>query len=151
MTNKKILYIDMDGVIVDFDSAKNKTSTEISSIYNSFVNIPGIFLNMDPIPGAIEAVRKLSQKYDIFIASTTPWGNDSAASDKMRWVKRYFGKQFGSTFYKRVTLTHRKDLLKGDILIDDRTKNGAAEFDGEFILFGSDDFLDWDAVLRHLL
>ena len=37
--------------------------------------------------------------------------------------------------WKRIFLTHRKDLLMGDILIDDRTANGAGEFKGKLILF----------------
>ena len=34
-------------------------------------------------------------------------------------------------------LSHRKDLLKGDYLIDDRPKHGADTFDGEWIRFGN--------------
>jgi hypothetical protein len=39
----------------------------------------------------------------------------------------------------------------GDYLIDDRTKNGAGEFKGELIHFGTDKFPDWDSVLEYLL
>ena len=38
----------------------------------------------------------------------------------------------------------------GDYLIDDRTKNGAGEFSGELIQFGSDDYPDWETVLNYL-
>ena len=44
-----------------------------------------------------------------------------------------------------------KNLNKGDFLIDDRTKNGAGEFEGELILFGSEKFPDWDEVVEYLL
>jgi len=33
-------------------------------------------------------------------------------------------------------ITHHKDLLKGDYLIDDRLKNGAENFEGELLSFG---------------
>ena len=102
---------------------------------------------MEPMPGAIEAVNLLAKHYDVYILSTSPWGNTTAASDKIEWVKKYFG----SVFHKRVILTHHKDLLKGDFLIDDRGKNGTSEFQGEWIHFGSEKFPDWDAVLEHLL
>ena len=36
-------------------------------------------------------------------------------------------------------------------LIDDRDKNGAAEFEGELIRYGSEKFPDWDAVLEYLI
>lgn len=39
----------------------------------------------------------------------------------------------------------------GHYLIDDRTKYGAGEFIGEHIMFGSDKYTDWDAVLKKLL
>ena len=45
-----------------------------------------------------------------------------------------------------VQISHRKDLLMGDFLIDDRTKNGAAEFKGKHIHFGTDEFPNWNAV-----
>ena len=43
---------------------------------------------------------------------------------------------------KRMVITHRKDLCMGDYLIDDRDKNGASEFKGEWIHFGSERFPD---------
>ena len=48
--------------------------------------IPGLFGKMDPMPGAIEAVRTLAEEYDVFILSTAPWRNQSAWSDKVTWV-----------------------------------------------------------------
>jgi hypothetical protein len=37
------------------------------------------------------------------------------------------------------------------MLIDDRGKNGASEFEGKWIQFGSDRFPDWQSVLDNLL
>ena len=48
-------------------------------------------------------------------------------------------------------LTHRKDLLIGDYLIDDRPFNGAKEFTGEWIHFGSKGFENWDKVLLYII
>jgi 5'-nucleotidase len=48
-------------------------------------------------------------------------------------------------------VTHRKDLLSGDYLIDDRTANGAGEFKGELLLFGGNDYPDWNSILQKLL
>ena len=52
--------------------------------------------------------------------------------------------------YKRLILSHHKELNHGDYLIDDRLKNGADKFQGELIHFGSDKFPDWDAVVVYL-
>ena len=83
----------------------------------------------------------------MFILSTAPWKNPSAWSDKVEWVTKYLD----DVFHKRMIITHRKDLVEGDYLIDDRGKNGTSEFKGEWIQFGSERFPDWDAVLDYLL
>ena len=56
----------------------------------------------------------------------------------------------GKVAYKRLILSHHKNLNSGDFLIDDRMKNGADRFPGEHILFGSQAFPDWPAVLTYL-
>lgn len=150
--NKKILYIDLDGVIVDFDSGIDKLSDKHKSKYiGRYDEAPGIFRLMEPIPGAIEAVKKLSVHYDVFILSTAPWNNHSAWSDKIKWVKKHFGNGNDNIFYKKMILSPRKDLNHGDILIDDRTKNGADKFRGELILFGSEKFIGWNVVIDYLI
>jgi 5'-nucleotidase len=150
-TVKKVLYVDMDGVIVDFDLAFEQTPAEIRREYEGHPDdIPGIFGRMDPVPGALEAYRELSQLFDTYILSTAPWGNPSGWSDKLLWVKQHLGGDRDDVAYKRLILTHHKDLLRGDFLIDDRTKWGADQFVGEHILFGSARFPGWPAVVRYL-
>ena len=97
-----------------------------------YCDVPGIFGLMDPMPGAIDAVHRLAKKYDVYILSTAPWKNPSAWSDKVVWVTRYLD----DVLHKRIILSHQKDLLKGDYLIDDRPKHGAATFEGKWIPFG---------------
>jgi 5'-nucleotidase len=89
------------------------------------------------------------------IATASPWGNPGASSDKRFWIEEYFG----NLFHKKMFITHRKDLLMGDYLIDDRIKNGAGEFSGELLRFGSDyennhkpnEYPTWDNILTKLL
>jgi 5'(3')-deoxyribonucleotidase len=151
MQNKKILYFDMDNVLVDFASGIARLSEETKREYEGNLDeVPGIFSLMDPMPGAIEAVKTLSQYFDVYILSTAPWKNTSAWSDKAAWVQKHFGEEKESAFYKRLIITHRKDLNQGDFLIDDRTKNGAGEFKGELIQFGSERFPNWDTVTDYL-
>ena len=146
--NKKRIYFDMDGVLVDFESGVAKIDEATKEQYKGKLDeIPGIFALMEPIPGATEVVRLLARHYDVFILTTSPWNNPTAASDKVQWVKKYMD----DVFHKRLIITHRKDLLDGDYLIDDRDKNGASEFKGELIKFGSQQFPDWEAVLKYLL
>ena len=144
----------MDNVLVDFQSGLNQVSEEEKAKYADdgkgkphYDDIPGLFSLMEPMPGAIEAVHRLAEKYDCYILSTAPWENPSAWSDKLLWVKKYLGE----LFYKRLIISHHKNLCHGDYLIDDRGNNGTSEFDGEWIQFGSPDYPDWKSVANYLL
>ena len=144
----KRVFIDMDNVLVDFQSGLDQVSEEIKKEYAGRLDeIPGLFAKMKPMPGAIEAVHELQKRYDLFILSTAPWKNPSAWSDKVEWVTKYLD----DVFHKKMIITHRKDLCQGDYLIDDRGKNGTSEFSGEWIEFGSEKFPDWESVLDYLL
>ena len=147
---KKLLYIDLDGVIADFISAMHSHPLRKTAPYDEHPDtIPHIFRNLQPIKDAVSSVQKLlnSDKYEIYFLSTAPWNNPSAWTDKRHWLEE----QFGECVNRKLILTHRKDLMRGDILIDDRPNNGADKFQGEWIQFGTDDFPDWHAVLTLLL
>lgn len=145
---KKRLFFDMDGVLVNFQSGIDKLSEKVKREYEGRLDeVPGIFALMDPMEGAIDAVHKLNERYDVYILSTAPWKNPSAWSDKVAWVTHHLD----DVFHKRMVITHCKNLCVGDYLIDDRGKNGTSEFTGEWIQFGSERFPHWDSVLAYLL
>ncbi len=147
--DKKILYIDMDSVIVDFVSAFSQLSDEVKQMYaGNMDNIPGIFSLMKPMDGAIDALLALTQRYDCYLLSTAPWDNPSAWSDKLSWVKEFLP----AYFTKKLILSHNKQLNIGDYLIDDRTANGAGDFKGELITFDpSKSIKSWDNIVEKLL
>lgn len=151
MANKKIVYFDMDGVLVDLAQKINAFPPEVVKqfeVLDMIEQLPAIFLDPDPIAGAVDAFNKIceSDKYEGYILSTAPWDAPWVWTQKREWVEKYLGKNA----YKRLILSHNKHLCMGDYLIDDRTKNGAGEFSGELIQFGTDTFPNWDAVLNYL-
>lgn len=142
---KKTLYIDMDGVLVDFDSGVAKSEPDILAAYEGqYDNIPHVFSKMDPMPGAIEAFKSLQEKYDVYVLTTAPWRNETALQDKKDWLNKYLG----DLIKKKVIFSHHKELLIGDYLIDDREVPG---FQGKQFLFGSEEYPDWDSIMKELL
>ena len=137
----------MDGVLVDFQSGINLLSDkELALFQNNFDEVPGIFSRMKPIDGALEAFEKLNKHFDVYILSTAPWENPTALNDKLAWIKQ----NIGDLAKKRVIFSHNKHLNMGDYLIDDRLANGAGEFKGTHIHFGTDEFPNWTSVLNYL-
>jgi 5'-nucleotidase len=144
---KSIIYVDMDNVLVDFVSGINQLDEQTLAAYEGrYDDVPGIFSLMSPMPDAIDSFEYLSQHYDTYVLSTAPWDNPSAWTDKLLWIQRHLGK----SAYKRLILSHHKNLNHGDYLIDDRTRNGADRFVGEHIHFGTERFPDWCAVMDYL-
>jgi 5'-nucleotidase len=156
LLEKQILMVDLDGVCADFDAAiikacpdiadldQDTRSTRIDEICEANFNI---FAKLEPIKDAIESVNLLKDYYDVYFLSTPMWNVPHSFTDKRLWVEQHFGEWVK----KRLILTHRKDLNIGAYLIDDRLKNGAAEFTGKHIHFATKDFPDWKAVLKYLI
>ena len=143
----QILYVDMDNVLVDFPSGIAQISPELQAKYEDRLDeVPGIFGLMHPMPHAVDSYNYLSSHFDTYILSTAPWHNPSAWSDKLLWVQKYLGE----SAYKRLILSHHKNLNDGQYLIDDRTKNGADRFRGQHIHFGTEQFPDWPSVVAYL-
>jgi len=144
----KVVYVDMDNVLVDFQSGIDSLSDEEREAYKDNIdNVPGIFSKMQPLGGAIEGYKKLTEHFDVYILSTAPWNNPSAWSDKLLWVQKHLG----DIAYKKLILSSNKHLNAGDYLIDDRTANGASDFKGEHIHFLTEKFKNWDDVLNYLI
>lgn len=153
---KKILYIDMDGVIADFNQGVIQLQEEKYS-HKTFLSWdqtadficdkhPNLFENLPPIEGAIATVEKLFEIYDVYFLSTPVWRNPKSYQGKRIWIEKHFGEKSK----KRLILTHRKDLQIGDYLVDDRLHNGAGAFKGFHIHFGTNFFPDWEVTLKYL-
>jgi len=153
--NRELLFIDMDGVLVDFyrgirdnypdfDSYTHERQREITAELSAR---SGFFTRLQPMPGALDAFRQLSAHYNTYILSTPDWHGVNSWTEKRIWVEQYLG----DLAYKRLILTHNKGLFSGRALIDDRLRNGVDQFKGEHIHFANGRFPDWQTVLDYLL
>lgn len=141
--NKRALriYVDMDGVIADFEKNLNGRNPKAVKL------MPGTYIRLDPIPGAIEAVRKLiAMGHDVWIATKTPTHNLLADSEKKHWISEHIPELLPKTI-----ITSDKGCLRGDVLIDDRKHKANCEsFEGHFIHYGTEDFPSWDEVIKYI-
>ncbi len=148
----KRIAIDMDDVIADAtqkfcDMYKAEFGTTIEKhdlIGKEFVEViapehqarvheyarqKGFFSDLLVIPHSQEVMLKLSQKYEIYIASAaTEYPN--SLKEKHDWLKEHF--PFIS--WLNIVFCGDKSILKADYLIDDRLKN-LKVFDGKAIVF----------------
>jgi 5'(3')-deoxyribonucleotidase len=152
---KKILYLDMDGVIADFDKGIkffdpdiqtglfDTTQDKVDAICEAN---PDIFHNLPPIEGAIEATKELSKIFELYFLSTPMWNVPLSFAGKRIWLETHFGEMAE----KKLILTHRKDLSIGHILVDDTLRNGVDGFKGIHVHFGTDKFPNWETTLKYL-
>jgi 5'-nucleotidase len=156
---KKILYLDMDGVVADFDKAIDSFCFDLESYKTSPIfesrgqkvkavctAHPEIFHDLPVIEGAVEATKKLFELYEVYFLSTAMWNIPISFTGKRHWLEKHFGE----LATRRLILTPRKDLNIGDFLVDDRLKNGVTEFKGIHIHFGTPQFPNWEVTLKYL-
>lgn len=148
--NKELLFIDMDGVLVDFEAKVTRLENDAAVKKHpsqEYHHLKGFYKDLDPIPFAIDAFHLLSEKYDVYILSAPSWNNISSWTDKRVWVDEHLG----SAVYKKLILSHNKGIFTGRALIDDAISNGQENFNGEFIRYGHGNFTQWEQILEHLI
>ncbi len=148
------LFVDMDEVLADTFGAHikhynnlygEKLTKKDCMGYEVWQSVPedrrnsihehvyenGFFRNLIPIDNSIEVLRELNEVYDVYIASAAMQFPNSL-EEKHYWLEEHFP----FIPWQRQILCGNKDILKGDILIDDRKYN-LESFDGRTLLFTS--------------
>ncbi|NWX11926.1 NT5C protein, partial [Aegotheles bennettii] len=157
------VLVDMDGVLADFEGAvlrgyrarfpgeprvelaarrgfsvreqdrclREDLGAKVASIYES----PGFFLELDPIPGALEAVQEMTHMQDteVFICTSPLRKYEHCIVEKYKWVEKHLGPEF----VERIILTRDKTVVSADLLFDDKDTIKGAELNPswEHILF----------------
>ena len=143
--NKKIIFIDMDGVLCDF--TKSYRAGLIEDPTQQYPQSKkGFFLNLDEMTDAIASFRKLQKQYDVWILTRPSFYNVHCFTEKAEWVLEHFD----FDVLKKTIMCGYKSLLKGDYLIDDTNNDGQSDFEGKWIEFGSEEYPDWNSVVEYL-
>lgn len=126
---KKIVYIDMDGVLADFRKGVGRKDYDFDPPEMFEL---GFFRKLEPMPGAKEAVAKLlaMDHIRLYILSKPTTKALNCASEKFEWINEHFPE-----LLKRVFLACDKSHLIGDFLIDDDADRWRKTFRGQFLHF----------------
>lgn len=145
--DKCILLIDMDGVVADwFGGLKRRFEAdnpgcvlapieEFTGYYHVQEKYPewnelmakamstkGLYSSLDPIPGAIEALKDIENNCRDFIepflcsSPEVNYDDEQCHSEKALWVENHLGR----FWTEKLILTRDKTMVRGHILIDDK-------------------------------
>jgi 5'-nucleotidase len=82
----------------------------------------GFFLNLAPIPGAVDAIKEMALSHRVFFVTSPLSQYKYCVPEKYEWIEKHFG----VAWTKRLVITKDKTLVQGDYLIDDKpTQEGA--------------------------
>ena len=116
MKKKHYYYIDMDGVLADFDGQPNAVER--------FRVEKGFFESLEPIRENVEAVARLIENHEsVRILSKSP--NNNADADKIKWLKKYLPqiKQQNIILIRNYERKQDYMVTKHGILFDDYSQN----------------------------
>ncbi len=143
-----IVYIDMDGVLCDFEGAYYRDLAAYPEIEFP-QSRKGFYENLTPIDGSQDAMQYLLEAKEIepYILTAPSIYNPLSYTEKRLWVENYLG----FDWVERLIISPDKSLLRGEVLIDDHDLGrGQDKFQGQLIKFGSPDYPDWSRVINEL-
>ena len=147
---KKVLLIDMDGVVADFElgflqafrskypsepyipipertvfKIKDQYPEELKPKVRSIIEAPGFYRNLPMIKGSKSTIMEMYDMGLNFYFCSSPLSKyKNCVLEKYEWIEE----QFGSNFTDKIILTRDKTVVQGDLLIDDKPEiTGALE------------------------
>jgi 5'-nucleotidase len=143
----KRILVDMDGVLadvyhrfLDLHEKESGVRLDLKSIIGlkeaeafpnllNWVNTPGFFRGMPLMTNSQRVLKRLNENYEVIVTSMATEFPISL-TDKQLWLEEHY--PFIS--WKQLVFCGRKELINGDLMIDDHFKN-LDNFSGETLLF----------------
>lgn len=135
LTDYNRLLVDQDGVLADFMGHVYKTveaetgrkychadtqdywfkDCPDKDLFMDIINRQGTYSDLDVITGAVEAIKRLREYYDVVVVTAPPRGSKTAEDEKRQWLARHFDKDFA----EEAIVTRDKHLVHGRLMIED--------------------------------
>lgn len=136
------IYLDMDGVIADFEA-----SCKLLDVHPQRGKLlPGIYRSLPVIPGAVEGVNELLRLgFFVMCLTKIPSKNPGSASEKILWLNEHF-----PVLKDYIIITPDKGCAgtNRDYLVDDHPEwANASAFPGTIIHFGTESYKNWDQLI----
>lgn len=132
------ILVDCDGVLADFNGAVCKhfdkplssvtdwdyakawgyEPKEFWGVQMAFTREPGFWLALDPMRNVGVAMAMLRELGEVIVVTSPMKGATTWCHERLLWLSTYAG-----VARNEVVITGRKDLVKGDVLIDDGPHN----------------------------
>jgi 5'(3')-deoxyribonucleotidase len=145
--SKIIIYIDMDDTLCNYNDAFSKARQQNPDTHYP-QSTPGFFLQLRPLPAAIDTFRWLCDQpqFDVYILTAPSPKNPHSYTEKRIWVEEHLGYEA----VEKLIISPHKHLSKGAYLIDDRDKGkGQDKFEGRLLQFGTEQFQSWKLVREY--
>lgn len=144
---KQRVLVDMDGVLADIYAQlieceyqesgirlsidKMNGKSEVDSFKNAldYIYADGFFRNLPVMEGAVDILRQINEKYELFIV-TAAMEFPNSLTEKYYWLEEHFP----FIHWKQIVMCGSKTVVRGDIMIDDHFKN-LDYFEGQTLLF----------------
>ena len=103
--------------VTDWDVSKAFPGLTWEEVY-AIPMRPGFWQDVEPIPGAAQALQRLmAAGHEVLIVTATPF---ASVPEK---IEGYLFQHFPFLSWDQVIITGRKQLIRGDVLIDDGVHN----------------------------
>lgn len=137
----------MDHVLCDYDAGYKVHQSKHPDL-DFPQSQPGLYINLKPIEGAIEAFQWLASQptLDVYILTAPSIKNPHSYSEKRQWVEKHLG----IDAVNKLIISPNKGLNKGHYLVDDQVRGkGQENFEGILIQFGNPKFPRWTSVRQY--
>lgn len=160
---KKSIAIDMDGVIADVEEQfliwyyrdygvrftredligkTDDTAFPEPGSMRKYATSAGFFLDIPVMQGAVEAVQRLMENFEVYIVSAA-MEFPLSLNEKQEWLKA----NFPFITWRNIIFCGDKSIINTDYMIDDHLKN-LDNFKGKTIMFNAFHNVNYDNHLR---